>query len=359
MKRKILALLVSIVLLAVLIAGCGSSSEEATKDVETEKTTEKSEDTSDQKDTAKDSEEDEIVIGLTLMDFNFTFFQDMLAMAKKTAEEQGVKLVEFDGRGNPQKQLKDVEDMITALKVDAIFLNPVDSEAIVPAVLDANDAGIPVVSVDVRSSKGKVEAHIASDNVEIGRTAARYAVELLKEKHGSAKGTVIMVGYPQITSIRDRMTGFEEVITQNKDIEFIKRDPISLNVESALALAEDILTSYPKGKVDIIFGGNSTNALGILSAVESAGRNEIDVIGVDEDKDLLAALERKSPFAATVVQYPTEMGRLGVEYCAKLARGESIEESEVRTAIELVTRDTINDYMNTKKQIEEEIKAYK
>lgn len=362
MKKNVLSLVLALVMLVSLMTGCGASdnkpvagAQEKTVAGTQEKTVAGATDT---KDTSNKKSSKDIVIGLTLMDYNFTFFQDMLAMAKKTAEKEGVKLITFDGRGDPTKQMKDVEDMLSQ-KIDALFLNPVDTEAIGPAVLEANQANVPVVTVDVRSTKGKIEAHISSDNVEIGRTAAKYAIEQLTKKNGSAKGTVVMVGYPQISSIRDRMKGFEEVISQNKGVTLVKRDPTSLNVEAALALTDDILQSNPKGKIDIIFGANSTNALGVLSAAESAKRDELQIIGVDEDKDLMAALQRKSPFVAAVVQYPTEMGRIGVEYAVKLAKGEKVDPNEVRTKIELVTRDTINDYMNTKKKIEEEIKDYR
>lgn len=344
MKKKLLIAFMILTMVVTLFVGCSNNGSNGDADNEG---------------SDNGSGDDKIVIGLTLMDYNFTFFQDMLAMAKKTAEENGVELVHFDGRGDTNKQLGDVEDMIAALGIDALFLNPVDTEAIVPAVLSANDANVPVVTVDVKAAGGNVMAHISSDNVEIGRTAARYAVELIKEKNGEEKGSVIMIGYPQITSIRDRMQGFEEVIASYPNITLEKRDPITLNVEAALSLTEDVLQANPAGSVDIIFGANSTNALGVLSAVESAARNELSIIGVDEDTDLMAALQRQSPFAATVVQYPTEMGRLGVEYAIKLAKGEKITETQISTQIDLVTRDTIAEFMVTKERINEEIKDYR
>ena len=63
----------------------------------------------------------------------------MLAAMKAKAAELGVELVDFDSQQDAAKQLNDVQDMVNALKVDAIILNPVDSASIAPAI-DANDA---------------------------------------------------------------------------------------------------------------------------------------------------------------------------------------------------------------------------
>ena len=354
MKKRVLVLLV-VVAMIVALAGCSTTgpadTTATTKATETQATTSAG---------TTAPAEDQIVIGLTLMDYNFPFFQDMLAMAKLTADKAGVKLVDLDGAGDVQKQLTGVEDMISGMKIDALFLNPVDTDAIGPATLEANTANVPVVTVDVRSAKGEVVAHVASNNMDIGREAGKYAVELLKKKYGSEKGVVLMMGYPQITSMRDRMAGFEEIISQYKDITLVKRDPIKLDVKEALSLMDDLIQTYPEGKLDVVFGANATNAVGIVSASEAAGRKDYAIIGVDDDPELLNALQREgSPFAATVVQYPTEMGRIGVELCIAAAKGETIPEKEVGTAIKLVTRDTIKQFLADGAATQEMIKPYK
>ena len=302
-----------------------------------------------------------LVIGLTLMDYNFDFFQKMLAMAKKTAADQGVTLLDFDGQGKQEVQMKVMEDMI-AKKVDAIFLNPVDTAAIAPAVLEANDAGIPVITVDVRAASGKVLAHIASNNMEIGRLDGKYAVEYLTKKYGTAKGRILIQGYPQITSMRDRTAGFKEVMSKYPAIEVIEIDPTHLDVQAAMSLAEDQLTRYSAGKVDIYFGSNSQTALGIMAASDTAKRKDVAIIGVDDEAEFLKALaDPKSPFVATVVQYPTDMGKLGVEYAVRIAKGEELGSTtkEVGTAIKLITKDNIAQYAKEMDQILAEIKPFR
>jgi ribose transport system substrate-binding protein len=362
LKRRLLVLMLAVAMVMMAFIGCSTTgpgdSKPSEKPVESTAVSEAP--VSDEPAEPAEPADDEIVIGLTLMDYNFPFFQDMLAMAKLTADQLGVKLIDLDGAGNVEKQLTGVEDMISGMGIDALFLNPVDTDAIGPATLEANSAGIPVVTVDVRSAQGDVVAHVASNNMDIGREAGKYAVEVLKEKYGSEKGKVLMMGYPQITSMRDRMAGFEEIISQYPDIELIKKDPIDLNIQEALNLMDDLLQTYPEGQLDVVFGANATNAVGINSATEAAGRSDFAIIGVDDDPELLNALQREgSPFAATVVQYPTEMGRLGVEIAVAAAKGEAIPEKEVATAIKLITRETIQQFLDDSAATQEAIAPYK
>ena len=305
------------------------------------------------------AEKGEILIGLTLMDYNFVFFQEMLASAKKTAKELGVKITDFDGMGKPDKQLRDVEDSL-AKKINALFLNPVDTGAIAPAVYAANDLGIPVVTVDVRAADGKVEAHIASDNVEIGRMGARYAAKFLEKKNGSVKGRVLVQGYPQITSMRDRVIGFKEVMAGYPDVELIETNPIDLNVVQSMALAEDQMSRYKKGEIDLYYGSNSQTAEGIMAAVENQGRvGDVYAMGVDDNDVILKAVKSGKILIGTVVQSPIDMGRLGVEYAVKCAKGYKTDKTEeVATLIQLVTTENIDEFAANKKKLLKELEPY-
>ena len=307
-----------------------------------------------------DNDDDDIVIAITLMNYGFPFFQDMLAMAKLTADELGVQLIDLDGKGSMENQVNIMNDFLYAMDVDVICLNPVDSDAIGNLVLEANEMGVPVVTVDVGTGGGHVDAHIASNNVEIGRVAARYTVERLTQKYGSAKGTVIAIGYPQISSMRQRVEGFEEVLSEYPSIELLIRNPIKLNSDQNLRLMEDLLQSFPEGTVDVVFGASGTTASGLVAATEAAERNDFLLISVDHPPEILNKLEDEdSVLVATVVQFPTQMAKTAIEICVKIAKGEPIDEKVINTEIELVTKDTINDYLDRMEDIEEMIRSYK
>lgn len=63
--------------------------------------------------------------------------------------------------------------------MDVLIVNPVDSSAITPAVKDANDAGIPVITVDRSSDGGKVLTLVASNSTKGGQMAAKFMIDKL------------------------------------------------------------------------------------------------------------------------------------------------------------------------------------
>nr|WP_238402360.1 substrate-binding domain-containing protein [Peptoniphilus asaccharolyticus] len=87
-------------------------------------------------------------------------------------------------------------------------MNPTDSDAVAAAVMNANQAGIPVITLDRASNGGEVLSHIASDNVAGGKMAGEHIIKLLE-----GKGNVVeLEGIPGSSSARERGQGFNEAI---------------------------------------------------------------------------------------------------------------------------------------------------
>lgn len=351
MKKKVVSAMLIAAMAMSLLAGCGESEsgEDAGASGETAGQSEEAEEksiTGEEFDPSEvyDKDNSGIKIGLTLMTYDMQFFQDMLAQAKATADELGVELVDYDGSSDTTKQANAVDDLVSQ-GVDALFLNPVDGDAIGGSTQEANGAEIPVITVDVKSSTGKVECHVSSDNKMIGEEAAKAAVELLKEKNGSESGFIYILGYDSISSIRDRAEGFIEYIEQYPDIEYVHEDPDTLTAEKALEKMEAVLQTYSEGNVDVIFGANETDAIGALSAADAAGRKDFSVIGVDDSPTLNEALaDKDSIYYASVVQQPMEMGKYGVELCTMAAQDMDLGATYIATPLLTVTKDTIADY---------------
>jgi ribose transport system substrate-binding protein len=84
-----------------------------------------------------------------------------------------VKLIVVDAQDDSAKMTAGIEDLINK-KVSALLINPTDSDAVVPAIQKANEAGIPVFTVDRGANGGTVVSHIASGNVSGGKMAAEF-----------------------------------------------------------------------------------------------------------------------------------------------------------------------------------------
>lgn len=106
----------------------------------------------------------------------------MANSVKAEADKLGINVKIVDAQNDSAKQANDVADLIQS-KVDVLIVNPVDSAAISNSVIAANQAKIPVITIDRSSDKGDVAVHIASNNVKGGEMAAQYIIDKLGNKH--------------------------------------------------------------------------------------------------------------------------------------------------------------------------------
>ncbi|WP_459995879.1 D-ribose ABC transporter substrate-binding protein [Marinitoga arctica] len=247
-----------------------------------------------------------IKIGLSLSTLNNPFFVELRNGALQEAVNQGADIVVVDAQDKPYKQLNDIEDLIQQ-KVDLIIVNPTDSDAIVTAVEEANDAGIPVITVDRAANGGKVILHIASDNVAGGAMAAKYIADLL-----NGKGNVVeLVGIPGTSAARDRGKGFETELKNYPGLKLIAKQTANFNRAEGLSVMENLLQAYPD--IDAVFAQNDEMALGAIEAIKSEGKlGKIVVVGFDAIPDAVNAV-KKGEMAATVAQQPALMGQLAVK----------------------------------------------
>ncbi len=245
------------------------------------------------------------VIGLSLSTLNNPFFVALRNGALDMAKKLDIKLIVVDAQDNPAKQLNDIEDLIEQ-KVDLIIVNPCDSDAVVSAVESANEAHIPVITVDRAANGGKVIVHIASDNVAGGRMAAQFIVKAL-----NGKGKVVeLVGIPGTSAARDRGKGFEEEIAKYPGIKLVAKQTANFNRAEGLSVMENILEAHPD--IDAVFAQNDEMALGAIEAIKAAGKlDKIIVVGFDAIPDAVEAVKR-GEMAATIAQQPYKMGELAV-----------------------------------------------
>ncbi len=112
-------------------------------------------------------------IALVISTLNNPFFVSLKDGAQKEADKLGYNLVVLDSQNNPAKELANVQDL-TVRGTKLLLINPTDSDAVGNAVKMANQAKIPVITLDRQATKGDVVSHIASDNVQGGKMAGDY-----------------------------------------------------------------------------------------------------------------------------------------------------------------------------------------
>lgn len=257
-----------------------------------------------------------VTVGLSISTLNNPFFVDLRDGAQEKADELGYKLIVFDANDESSKQLSQVEDLISR-KVDLIIINPTDSSTVGAAIELANEAGIPVITVDRSAASGEVVTHIASDNVAGGKMAGEYLLSVVGE---NAK-VVELEGIPGASATIDRGTGFHQAVDGKLNV--VAKQTANFNRDQGLSVMENILQANKDIKG--IFAHNDEMALGAIAALEAANITDVVVVGFDAIDDAKDAVDAGT-MAATVAQQPKLMGSLSVEYAKKVLDKEKVDE---------------------------------
>ena len=149
-------------------------------------------------------------MALVVSTLNNPFFVTLKEGAEAKAKELGYQMVVLDSQNDPAKELANVEDLAVR-KVSAILVNPTDSAAVGNAIMLANKAGIPVLTLDRGANVGEVKAHIASDNVAGGKMAG----DFIASKLGKNIDVIQLEGIAGTSAARDRGEGFAQAVKAN------------------------------------------------------------------------------------------------------------------------------------------------
>ena len=229
-------------------------------------------------------------IGVSIQNREAQFYQDMERGMKTEAAKYGYTVNVVDASRDNAKQQSQVEDFISQ-KVVAIVLTPYDSQAIGSAIVEANNANIPVFTADIAnaSKQGKVVAHIASDNVQGGGQAGKLMCAAL----GSAGGSVAIIDEPEVTSVQDRVKGFKAALAACPTVKVIADIDGGGERAKANSVMEDIMQAHKDIKG--VFGINDDSALGAARAVDASGlTGKIAVIGYDATPEAKKAIKSGS-----------------------------------------------------------------
>jgi ribose transport system substrate-binding protein len=289
------------------------------------------------------SNSDKPTVALVLKTLNNPFFIDMEKGARQAAEKQGVRLlVQAPERElDVEKQMQIIETLIQS-KVSALCVTPSGSKEIVPAIVKANRAAIPVVVVDTRvepqtlqEAEGTVAAFIGSDNFEGGRLAGEY----LKKALGQKGKVAILEGIPGHETGDSRLRGFKQALASSPQIQIVSSQTANWERDQGYNVFQNILQSHPD--VQALFACSDLMALGAIEAIASAGKTgKIVVVGFDALPEAREAIQR-GMMEGTIAQSPMQMGALAVETASRLLKGETVAPN-VSVAIQLITKENIN-----------------
>ena len=337
MKLRKMAAIAAASLMVFSMTACGGSkpAETTAAPAATEAATEAAKDGAAETEAASEAGETEAAaeivgsgsVGLSLSTLNNPFFVTLSDGAEAKAKELGVDLIVVDAGDDSAKQTSDIEDLISK-DISVLIVNPVDSDAVAPAVADAIEKGIKVIAVDRVVNGVEVDCSIASDNVAGAKMATEYLVELAGEKAKTAE----LEGVNGASATIDRGEGFHSVADEKLDV--VASQTANFNRAEGMTVMENMLQANPD--IKCVFAHNDEMALG---AIEAIGDKEIIVAGFDATDDAIEAV-KEGTMAATVAQQPDLMGATAVETATKLMAGETVEKT-LPVEVSLVTKDNV------------------
>ena len=256
-------------------------------------------------------------IGFTNLDSSYPFFAQIEAGLLEAAAEAAVDIVAMDAMNSTTMQSGQIDDFV-ADGVDAIIVVPVDTMAIVPSVMAAGQAGIPVLAVDRSANSDALTSLIASDNVAGARTAG----EVLFDAMGGSGTVVEVLGDVAISTAKDRADGFQEALDAAPGVTRGARGSAFWDATEAAAITTRALARDPG--VTGVFAAAGDMLEGAARAVDAAGMaGQVKVVGFDTSAAILAAI-RDGRIHATIAQQPRLMGRTALEMAIAAAIGEPV-----------------------------------
>lgn len=277
----------------------------------------------------------DISIGLVTKTETNPFFVTMREVAAEYAEEQGVQLTALSGAfdGDNEGQVQAMEDLI-AQGVDGIMITPNNSTGLLGAIEQARAQGIVVVALDTATDpEDAVDATFATDNLEAGRLQGAYVRAALGDQDpalimldGTAGGTVDTF----------RHDGFLEGFgIEEGDPAILGMENTQGDQNNAQTAMENLLQRNPD--VNAVYTINEPAARGAYAALEAQNLTDQVVIGSIDGGCQGVQDVADGKYAATVMQFPAEMVRQGMDAIITAANGGDMPTGFVDTGSVVIT----------------------
>jgi ABC-type sugar transport system substrate-binding protein len=283
--------------------------------------------------------DDKPLILLSVPGMNFPFFVHMMNDGLKVeANKDGLSFIESDGQDQSPKQTADIEAAL-AKGVKGIVLSPHSVDAMAPALQEAIDAKVPVVTVDRRvPSATGILGHVGADNVKGGEAQGNLIVKMFPDG-----ATIInLQGTPGASPAIDRNKGLHNVLDKAGDkYKIVAEQTANFHRDDGLKVTESLLAGM-SAPPQVINAANDDMALGAIEAVKARNLKGVVIIGFDALPEALVKV-RDGELAATIEQFPAKQSATAVDILAEyLKSGKKPAQQITLLTPQAITKDNLN-----------------
>lgn len=324
MKKRLISVLLSTVMVFGLMA-CGAKTEN---------------------EESSEAEEEKIKVGFSQMCNDTAWKIAETDDVKKAVESRGWEFVLTDAQWKMDKQVADIEDLITQ-GVDYLLLAPNDYEGYDKALASAKEAEIPVILLD-RQAAGTAgedyKACITSDFIWLAESCGEWLQEKKSEKGGKMR-IVEITGTPGASVVQDLSEGLRNIVDSDPDMEIVSSQVGDYDRATAEEVATNVIQATG-GDFDAIICHDDNMAMGVINALKAADikpTEDVYVLGVDGTKEAKESIQ-KGELSAVVTCTPM-LGEDACEVIEKLMAGEDVSVQYYSEDV-LYDADNIEDYTN-------------
>ncbi len=235
-------------------------------------------------------------VGVALANFDLNFVSILRTQMINELKTLGMNSQFSDAKGDVALQVQQVDDFINQ-GVDAIILNPVDTQGVRPMMEAAKRANIPLIFVN-RKPEVKLDgkmAYVGSDSALSGKLQ----MEALAKKMNYRGNVAIIMGALSNEEARERTRAVEEVIAQHKEMKVVEKQTAKWQRNEAVDVVSGwLLNGSP---IDAIAANNDEMAIGAIMALSQAKNSKVLVAGIDGTPDGLQFI-KNGQMAVTVFQ---------------------------------------------------------
>jgi ribose transport system substrate-binding protein len=268
-------------------------------------------------------------LGVSLTFNNTDFWTNYITYESKFASQYKATLIgPLVANNDPAKQITDIHTLIQE-GAQALIVNPVDSAAIAPALTYAASKNVPVISVDVAPSSGKVFMIVRADNIQYGQNSCKFIAD-----HATGKTGHIAILEGDLASVngKDRTDGCTQVLKANYPNLKIVEYATKWDTPTAVNDAKTALSTYPDLRG--IYVQWSAPEDGILQAEKATGKftpvgssSHVVLIGNDgtpHEHDLI----RSSQLDGSISQPANSYAQYAIFYARAALEGKTYKEGQ-------------------------------
>ncbi|MFV0504825.1 MAG: substrate-binding domain-containing protein [Lachnospirales bacterium] len=281
----------------------------------------------------------EVIVGYSSNNLNDTFQTYIIDAAEKKASEVGAKVEIQDAQEDVIRQQDQVKAMISQ-GVDVLIVVPVDTSAIEPITKAAATAEIPLIYVNrnpfSESDMPENVFYVGSQEFDAGMFQAEYLMELIE-----GGGVGILQGILTNEGAVERTRGNIETLADNSNFKILAEESGNWQRDQGITITENWITAYGD-ELKAVLANNDEMALGAVRALETAGRTDVIVMGVDGITDALLEVEN-GKLAATVLQDAVGQGSGAIEAAMNAVSGKE-QDAITWVPFVLINKDNIAEY---------------